>query len=132
MSYSDDVTVIISIAQQARPIVSGHTDELCAQRATSSSRASKKWPGLLPHVGVADAQDDDKHHHFGQAEDAQCVHLHGPWIERRRLDVEDDEQHRDQVETHREAAGDRRGRLDPAFVGFRLVVVRLAARDQSG
>ena len=46
MSYSEDVTVIISMAQHASPIVNGHTDELCAHRATSSSRANMNCPGL--------------------------------------------------------------------------------------
>src|SRR5271156_4759349 len=37
MSYVEFVALIISIAQQASPMVSGQTDELCAQRLTSSS-----------------------------------------------------------------------------------------------
>jgi hypothetical protein len=47
MSYSADVTDIISIAQHAKPMVSGHTLELCAQRATSSSLAKRNCPGLI-------------------------------------------------------------------------------------
>lgn len=82
MSYSEDVTVIISMAQHASPIVKGHTDELCAQRATSSSRASMKCPGLtvmnlppyeaalLPNVGIADGEHHDEDNHLEQAKDA--------------------------------------------------------------
>src|SRR5690349_9628710 len=47
MSYSAEVTDIISIAQHARPMVSGHTLELCAQRTTSSSLAKKNCPGPI-------------------------------------------------------------------------------------
>src|SRR5581483_9066237 len=119
ISYSADVTVIISIAQHASPIVRGQTDELCAQRATSSSLASMNCPGpslivsppceaaLLPYVGVSDREHHDEDHHLDKTEQPEGMHLHGPRVERRRFDVEDDEQHRDEVEAHGEAAADR-------------------------
>ena len=49
MSYSGAVAVIISIAQQASPIVSGHTLDACAQRATESTVVSRKSPPLQRH-----------------------------------------------------------------------------------
>ena len=56
--------------------------------------------------------------HLHQAENAQSVHLDCPRIKRCGFDVEDDEQHRDQVEANRETPRDRRRRLDPALIGF--------------
>src|SRR5580658_7243468 len=155
MSYSEDVTVIISMAQHASPIVNGHTDELCAQRATSSSRASMNCPGLtvmdlgflatdhegrltpheaalLPNVGVADREHHDEHDHLQEPKDAQRMHLHGPRIERRRFDVEDHEQHRDQIKPYRKPPHDRRGWFDSAFVGFTFVRVWLRASQKAG
>src|SRR5579883_1052749 len=144
MSYSGAVTLIISIAQHAKPIVNGQTDELCAQRATSSSRASMKWAGptdigclppnetaLLPHVRVADGEHDDKNDHLQKPEDAKRVHLDRPRIERRRLDVENHEEHRDQIKAHRKAPRDRRRRLDAAFVGFALMRIGSRAPEES-
>ena len=60
------------------------------------------------------------------------MHLHCPGIERRGFDVEDHEEHRDEVETHRKTAGDVGGRLDAALVRFRFHRVGLLAGQDSG
>src|SRR2546430_9419356 len=51
----------------------------------------------LPDVDVGDQHQRDEHHHLHEAKDAEAAELHGPGEQEDRLDVEDDEEHRDQV-----------------------------------
>ena len=76
MSYCGSVALIISIAQQAKPIVSGQTLELCAQRATSSSFPRRNCPGITATGNLLSAtrkrtrsRARPRRHHLEQAED---------------------------------------------------------------
>ncbi len=59
------------------------------------------------------------------------VHLNRPRIKGGRFDVEDDEEHGDEVKAHRKPPRDGRGRLDSAFVGLELLGVRLTPLEQT-
>src|SRR5262249_34448002 len=83
-----------------------------------------------PDVGVGDEDRDDEEDHLDEPEELHRVEVHGPRVEEDDLDVEDDEEHRDDVVLHREAAAtDRlRGGLDAALVAVQLgPVVALGA-----
>src|SRR5581483_11610363 len=58
---------------------------------------------FLPDEDVGDEQDEDEEGELREAEPAERVELHGERIEKDDLDVEDDEQHRGEVEAHVEA-----------------------------
>src|SRR6476619_3443270 len=107
------------MAQQARPKVAGHRLDLRLQLTTFSTDVrtmplgsfSSTPMGLVPlqsaaapDVGVRDEDRRDEQHHLHQAEDAQLPEGHGPRVEEDDLDVEDDEEHRRQVELDREPA----------------------------
>ena len=64
-------------------------------------------------------------HHLDEAVQAQCVERHGPGIKEHGLDIEEDEEHRDEVELHGEAdmGLGHRGR-QAALVGLVLGGVR--------
>src|SRR6266496_6567907 len=78
-------------------------------------------PAALPHVDVGHEHERDEDGHLGQAEQAELTEAHGPGEQEDGLDVEDDEQHRDDVELHGEpfTRGEPR-RLDPALVWRQL------------
>src|SRR3954463_3938584 len=146
-SYRPAPEAIISMAQQARPNVAGHRDDLRVQLTSFSTLVSRTplgsfssspivsslsaplEPAAPPDVGVRDEHGDDEEDHLDQPEDAQRVVVNRPRVEEDDLDVEDDEEHRRQVVLHREtAAGERLvDRLDPALVRLELGAV-VAAR----
>src|SRR5215207_6048968 len=151
-SYRPAPDAIISMAQQARPNVAGHSDDLRVQ-LTSFSTLVSRTPlgsfssspiGLLlsvpfqstppPDVGVRDEHGDDEDDHLDQPEDAQRLVVHGPRVEEDDLDVEDDEEHRRQVVLDREAAPGEGlvDRLDAALVGLELGPVVPARPDVRG
>src|SRR5436190_9488535 len=72
----------------------------------------------LPDVDVGDEDQADEDDHLDEAEEAELAELHGPGEEEDGFDVEDDEEHGDQVELDGEAValGDSFGD-DAAFVG---------------
>src|SRR3712207_4500954 len=108
------------MAQQARPKVAGHSDDLRVQLTSFSTLVSSTplgsfssspmsaplsvpvEPAAAPHVRVGDEHGGDEHDHLDQPEDAQRLVVHGPRVEEDDLDVEDDEEHRDEVVLHRE------------------------------
>ena len=55
----------------------------------------------------------------------------GPWVEENDLDVEDDEDHRDEEEPDGETLGRLTSRDDPALVGRGLAVVRTSGGEQA-
>src|SRR6185436_16626080 len=55
-------------------------------------------PTLAPDVGVGDEDEPDEHRHLREAEHPEAPERDGPREQEDRLDVEDDEQHRDDVE----------------------------------
>src|SRR5919197_2559375 len=74
-------------------------------------------PALLPHVHVGHEHEPDEHHHLDQTEQSERSNRDGPREEEDGLDVEDDEQHRNDVELYRES-------LVPAeFLGFDTTLV---------
>ena len=73
-------------------------------------------------------EDDD----LDQPEGGDLVEHDGPWVEKHDLDVEDDEDHRHQVEAHRKALWRLTVGHDPALVGRQLGQGRLLARRQHG
>src|SRR5688572_1726788 len=112
------------MAQQARPKVAGHSDDLRDQLTTPSTVDSRiplgsfssipmsvpLQPAAAPDVGVRDEDRADEQDHLDEAEQAELAEGDGPRVEEDDLDVEDDEQHRGQVELDREAtAADRLG-----------------------
>src|SRR5919107_4848713 len=142
-SYRPAPDAIISMAQQARPNVAGHSDDLRVQFTSFSTVVSRtplgsfssspiRCPLLVPlesatapHVGVGDEDRGDEDDHLDQPEHAQRVVGDGPRVEEDDLDVEDDEEHRRQVVLDREPAAGQRllDRLDPALVGVELRAV---------
>jgi hypothetical protein len=55
------------------------------------------------NVGVPDEQDRDEEQHLDQRQESQPVERHRPRVKKDDFDVEQDEQHGDQVELDREA-----------------------------
>src|SRR5215217_8302462 len=128
------------MAQQASPNVAGHSELLRVQLTSFSTVVSRTPLGSFssspiarllsvpvqaatsPDVGVGDEHGGDEDDHLDQPEDAERVVRDGPGIEEDDLDVEDDEEHRDQVVLDREAAAGERlvDRLDAALVGLQL------------
>src|SRR6266545_4927661 len=138
-SYRAPPAAIISMAQQARPNVAGQKLALRVQLTSFSTVVSRIPEGSFssmpmsvpvqtaaaPHVGVRDEHGADEQHHLDEPEQAQRVERHRPRVQEDDLDVEDDEQHRGQVELDRKpAAADRlRGRFDAALVRVELGLV---------
>src|SRR5215470_17590163 len=83
-------------------------------------------------MGQGDSQDGDKDEHLDDAVPAELVQEHSPWIEEDGLDVEDDEEHRRQVEAHRSALPGRNLRNNARLVGKQLAPVRLARPEEIG
>src|SRR2546423_1421915 len=135
-SYRAPPAAIISIAQQASPNVAGQKLALRVQFTSFSTVVSRMPEGSYasmpmsvpvqttapPHIGVRDEHGADEQPHLDEPEQAQGVERHGPRVQEDDLDVEDDEQHRGQVELDREAAAaDRlRRRFDAALVRIQL------------
>src|SRR6266545_3869765 len=116
MSYREETIDIISIAQHASPNVSGQIEFPCAQRTAFSTVVSislssrsapsscSKTPGPLPpDVHIREREDRDEEGELREAEPAQRLQNDTEWIEKDDLDIEDDEEHRRQVEADREA-----------------------------
>src|SRR5438132_224913 len=70
---------------------------------------------LLPGVEIAHEQDRDEDQHLDQGEEAELLEDDGPGEDEHRLDVEDHEQHRNNIVSHRDLGArvvkDRRGAL---------------------
>src|SRR6266545_401074 len=102
MSRRPPTIVIISIAQQASPKVAGNMEFDAAQRAARSS-VVVSTRSSTPDVDERDDEQDDEDDRLGQRERAERVELDGYREQEDDLDVEQDEQHRDQVEADPEA-----------------------------
>src|SRR5213083_2276055 len=154
MSYRDDTVPIISIAQHASPNVIGQSDPLrhqlmAASRVVVTMLASSDRSispinsysvgrslsvpfqrPLLPSVEVAHEQDRDEDQHLDQGEEAELLEDDGPGEDEHRLDVEDHEQHRNDIVPHRDLAArvvkDRRA----ALVGHELGLVGTRGPDE--
>src|SRR3954471_2388677 len=98
-SYRPAPEAIISIAQQARPKVAGHSEDLRVQLTSFSTVVSSTPLGSFssspmdpfpsvpvesaaaPHVGVRDEDGDDEDDHLDQPEDAERVVGDRPRVE---------------------------------------------------
>src|SRR4051794_20385327 len=106
------------MAQQANPNVAGQSDPALASPAIFSTVVSKKPLGSFsstptsvplqaaasPDVRVDDEHRSDEQHHLDKAERAEPIEGNGPRVQEDDFDVEDDEQHRGQVELHRKVS----------------------------
>ena len=92
---------------------------------------------FLDRINVADQEDAEERQHTGEDQPAAfeehfLVH-HGPRVEEDHLDVEQDEQHRDQVKLHRHPRGAGSLGQHAAFVGRILYLIGVRAlADQLG
>src|SRR3972149_4443574 len=79
---------------------------------------------LLPDIQEADQEDPEEEDHFHQPEKSQAIQDNRPGIQEHDLDVEDNEQHRDQVELDREPLSGAAHRIDPALVRGEFILGR--------
>src|SRR6516164_8414460 len=110
MSYRDALIDIISIAQHARPNVTGQMDERRAHWtifstvvvrtgiSASSPIGSPFEHALAPDVDVPGCEEEHKQHHLHEPAPAEIAKRHGPGIEEGHLDVEEQEDHGHEVE----------------------------------
>src|SRR5262252_8660953 len=86
---------------------------------------------LHPLVDEAHDEDEEEHHHRPESEAADLVERDGPRKKERDLEVEQDEQDRDQVVAHVELHARVLEGLEAAFVGRQLLAVR-TVRPEDG
>src|SRR5690606_1595109 len=135
MSKRGVPAAIISMAQHARPMVTGHIEPLRASPTAFSTVVSMNPAGSFssrpmlsssvplkgaapPLVGERHGDDGDESERGDEAEGGQLTEGDGPRHEEDDLDVEDDEGHGHEVVLDGEAAGARgaRGGLHTALV----------------
>src|SRR5207237_3833192 len=124
----------------ARPSWPGPSRRACPPWWSGSCRpgprrASPLLPleaSLAPDVGQRDEEDADEDEHLDHPVPAELVEDDGPGVEEDRLDVEDDEEHRRQVEPHRHAPAGGGGGDDARLVGKELAPVGLAGPEDVG
>src|SRR3954467_3545826 len=88
-------------------------------------------PALAPDIGVCGEHEPHEHSHLRQAEYPAPPERHRPREQEDRLDVEDDEQHRDDVELDAEPLAARQpDRVVAALVGRALDRVRVVRSQQ--
>src|SRR5581483_11470869 len=85
---------------------------------------------LLPFVDEAHGQHAEEHHHRPEAKLARLAQGDRPGKQKRHLEVEDDEQDRDEIEAHVELAARIAESLESALVGRKLLGIRLLPRQQ--
>src|SRR5262245_50213912 len=137
MSYREQLIDIISMAQQASPKVTGQMDErrahwtifstVVVRTGISDSRPIRIKPSALlfspvehalaPDIDVPGEQQSEEEHNLNEARPSELAQRHRPRIEERDLDVEEQENHRDQVELHRLALARVADRRHAALVG---------------
>src|SRR5436190_3567931 len=125
MSYREQLMAIISIAQQARPKVTGQIEErrahwtifstvvvntgisvsrpisIADRRSAIAAFIPPIERALPPHVHVAGEEKRHEQRHLHEPRPSEIAQRHRPRIEERHLDVEEQENHRDEVELHR-------------------------------
>src|SRR5450759_3087507 len=117
---------------QAKPSSRVPTRQACPAsslgRSVPSGRAALLVPietSLAPDVSEGDEQDAHEDKHLDEAEPLELPHDHRPRVEEHSLDVEDDEEHRREVEANGEPAMGRAVRDDAGLVRGQLRLVRL-------
>src|SRR5205823_1216152 len=104
---------------------------MCSAPLRPPARGVPVQAPCLPDVHIGDEDEGDEHHHLDEAEQPEAAELHRPGEQEDRLDVEDDEQHRDDVELHGEAlAAGVPLRDDPALVRRELRGRRLSRTQE--
>src|SRR5262249_26389177 len=104
-------------------------------RGQGAGRRPRSVPlqsALLQDVDVADEEHRDEQHHLDQGDPAQIAERHGPGVEEHGLDVEEDEQHGDEIELDREPLTRRAQRIDAALVGHELLAAPAPRHDEAG
>src|SRR3954469_17746558 len=87
---------------------------------------------LLPGVDEAEDQLDQEQHHRAPADQADLAQRHRPGKQEGRLEVEDDEQDRDEVEAHVELAPAVLEGRKAAFIFGELVRIGVRSAGQLG
>src|SRR5580765_1651689 len=151
MSYLDALIAIISMAQQARPNVTGQIDERRAQLTILSTVVSRTGisgsysamvsnqklsfvspikDALAPDVDVAGQHDQKEQQHLDEAKPTQFPQGHREGIQEGDLDVEQQKDHRDQIELDRMTFAGVADRGHPAFIRRQLFGRGLSRRDE--
>src|SRR5215510_14525331 len=86
---------------------------------------------LLQYVDVAHEEHRDEQHHLDQGDPAQVAERHGPGVEEHGLDVEQDEEHGDEIELDREALPRRPERIHATLVGRQLLPTPAPRHDEA-
>src|SRR5262249_15055989 len=87
---------------RARPWARGHAPNGARNRRGASALLPIERP-LPPDVDVAEGEDGDEEEELDESEPGELMEDDGQRVEEHDLDVEDDEQHRGEVEADREA-----------------------------
>src|SRR5262249_50979939 len=107
------------------------SDDATLAHSHSSAPSSQTWMAAIrsvpferslpPFVDKSDRQYRKERHHRPEADDADGLEGDGPGKQERDLEVEDDEQDGDQVETHVEGHARIVERIEAALVGRKLL-----------
>ena len=87
---------------------------------------------LLPEIKVTDQEDGDIEEHLHKAKPLQFTKNESPGVEEDGLDVEENEDHGDEVELDGEGFAGVAGGLHAAFVGLLLGAAGAAPADEAG
>src|SRR5215831_6456968 len=102
----------------------------CSGRVTRRARLFPIEASLPPDVREGDEEDADEDPHLDEAVPLELSEQDGPRVEEHGFDIEDDEEHRGQVEANREAPHSRRVRDDSRLVRKELLPVRLGRAEK--
>src|SRR5262245_30848822 len=124
--------------QSKRTVTCRQMTRATSARATTMITSIVSGPALVPveradspHVGESNGEDPDEHRHLSEAEPAEAAVRHGPRVQEHDLDVEDDEEDRDQVELHRKAlAAERADRRVAGLEDLQLHLARTLRSEQ--
>src|SRR5690349_19947884 len=120
---------LMSVAPGDGRAAMGDRNENKSALAPRASRPARRYSvpfqrSLLPGIPKADQENGDEHHHLDQSDEPQPPEIHGPGKEEDEFDVEDDEEHGDDVVAHRKldtGIGEQRA---AAFVRLELRAIR--------
>src|SRR5882672_1421768 len=85
---------------------------------------------LFPEIEVTDQQDGNVYHHFDKAVQSQLAKYQRPRIQKNRFHIEQNKDHRHEVELYGKGFARVAGRLHTTFVGLLLGLVWAAPADQ--
>src|SRR5450830_1856968 len=131
------------MAQHASPNVTGQMDDRrahCTIFSTDvvSTGISDSRPmtipverALPPDVDIPGEQQGHEEHHLHESGPSESAERHRPGIQEGHFDVEEEEDHRDEVELHRLPLAGVADRWHAALVGGRLLSQRLARAENT-